>query len=517
MDADDSNADVVDFQARRAARAAGLDPYQRARLMHADIRHPLGPVRLCEDLSADDLRGSLLLENARLLLGKLKDGGQRATAKGNLNREFVRALAAEMRMPERYIELQPYIKVTREGDVWPLETLRVVLRVAGLVRKYKGTFQITRRGLDLSTEHAAGRLQTHLFRTFFGTCNLAYLDNMDDDAWLQGTFVYSLWMIGRLAEGWTAMRTIWDVILAEANPGRLAHERALREAGPASHLLDRPFWRFETRIVRPLMDFGLLEARRNPDTAGEAPRRRIDPDQVRKTSLFDRFVSFELDETTATQGLGRTGAQRTKESILQVDGNVARVKVTLKGVQPPIWRRIEILTSVTFREFSDVIVAALGWSNSHLHEFEIGRRGDPGQRSIGMTDELDEVDRFFGPPLEDDRQVTLADALKVGGRMTYCHDFGDNWEFQILVEAIAPAEEGTVHPRVIAGRRAAPPEDCGGTWAYEELVALLSRGEGAGEDEHVQWLRECHPYFSPEEFDLAAANKAVLDPTPYWE
>ena len=86
----------------------------------------------------------------------------------------------------------------------------------------------------------------------------------------------------------------------------------------------------------------------------------------------------------------------------------------------------------------------------------------------------------------------------------------------MLVEAILPAGEDMVYPRVTAGRRSAPPEDCGGAWAYEELLASLGRAEAADEDEHVQWLRECHPNFSPEEFDLAVANQAVLDPTPYW-
>ncbi len=520
METNDSHSNVVDLQARRAARAAGaagLDTHQRTLLMHADIRDPRGLVRLREDLTSDELQESLLLTNARLLLAKLKDGDQRATAKGNLNREFVRAMAADMRMPERYREWQPYIKVTREADVWPLETLRVVLQVAGLVRKYKGAFRITRRGLDLSSDEAAGGLYAHVFRSFFGTFNLAYLDNMEEDLWLQATFPYSLWMIGRLTESWTDIRTLWDLIAADTSPGRQARDHALREAGAASYLLDPPVWRFDTRIVRPLMDFGLLEGRENPEKAGDVPRRRVQVEQVRKTPLFDRLVSFGLGEMTAPRGVGRTGGQSAKGGLVS-GSKVARLKVTLKGVRPPIWRRIEIPTSFTFRELSDVIVAALGWSNSHLHEFEIGRRGYPGQRSIGMTEELDEVDRFFGPPLEDDHQVVLADVLKAKGRMTYSHDFGDNWEFEVLVEAILHAGEDTIYPRVTAGRRSAPPEDCGGVWGYEELVAALGRTGGGAEDEdeHVQWLRECHPYFSPEEFDLAAASEAVLDPTPYW-
>ena len=371
---------VVDFLRPWAERVASLDPYQRRRLMRAQLDNPHGPVRLREALSADDLEQSAFLTNARLLLSKLRDSEQRATAKGNLNRSFVLAMAAAMRMPERYLEWQPYIKVTREADVWPLEILRTVLQVAGLIRKYKGAFRITHRGLELSGEGQAGMLFAHLFRTFFGRFNLAYLDNMEDDPLLQATFPHSLWMIGRLADGWMDIRRLREMILMEAAPEQLAHERDLERAGVPPHLADEPLWRFETRIIWPLIDFGLLEGRVNPEVADDKARRRTESQQVRKTPLFDRFVGSELAEgpqlVPAHAGAGT---------------QIARLKVTLKGIRPPIWRRIEVPLSYSFRELSDVIVAAFCWSNSHLHEFEIGRRMEPGERSIGMAEELERV------------------------------------------------------------------------------------------------------------------------------
>jgi hypothetical protein len=81
---------------------------------------------------------------------------------------------------------------------------------------------------------------------------------------------------------------------------------------------------------------------------------------------------------------------------------VARLKVTLRDIRPPIWRRMEVPLSFSFRDLSDAIVAAFAWSNSYLHEFEIGKRGEPGERCIGMPDEMDLGLRFFGPPIEDD-------------------------------------------------------------------------------------------------------------------
>ena len=474
------------------------------RLGRTDARDSLGPMRLSEDVSLGELEQSTFLTNARLLLGKLKESEQRATAKGNLNREFVRLMAAEMRMPERYREWQRYIKVTREADVWPLDELRTVLQVAGLIRKYKGAFRITRRGLELSGEARVGALFAHLFRTFFGRFNLAYLDDGVEDPVLQATFPQSLWAIGRLADEWTSVRKLLERVL-------LATDQPCGE-----------LFRFRHRIVWPLLDFGLLESRMDPDVTDPLRRLGTETEQVRKTPLFDRFVQFEATGTVVP------GTE------------IARLKVTLKEIRPPIWRRIEVPLTYSFRQLSDVIVAVFGWSNSHLHEFEIGRKMEPGERSIGMPDPLDDFPRFFGPPVEDDRKVGLAEVLGPGGRLVYRYDFGDDWALTILVEDVSPAVDLMIYPRVTGGRRSGPPEDCGGVWGYEEIVAAMAGDPGAGaavgagtgaaddadddddygdaeEADRLEWLREQYPYFSPEEFDLGTVNEWVRQPQPFWE
>ena len=215
---------------------------------------------------------------------------------------------------------------------------------------------------------------------------------------------------------------------------------------------------------------------------------------------------------------------------------IARLKVTLNGIRPPIWRRLEVPLEFTFRELSDVILAAFGWTNTHLHQFEVGKRLQPGQRSIGMPDVLDEDEGdflpptdaelarlfpglpkeearlFFPPPLEDETRVTLADVLTSGQRLLYLYDFGDDWRYAVLVEAILSAEKETVYPRVTAGRRAAPPEDSGGVWGYEHLLTVLAEPTQEEDAELLDWLRDQYPYFAPEEFDLAAADEAGARP-----
>ena len=113
--------------------------------------------------------------------------------------------------------------------------------------------------------------------------------------------------------------------------------------------------------------------------------------------------------------------------------------------------------------------------------------------------------------------MRLAGVLKTGERLTYSYDFGDGWQFDVLVESMLPAVEGTVYPHVTNGRRSAPPEDCGGVWGYEEILAAFTGATDGVDAERLEWLREQYPYFSPEEFDLATANEWVHDPEPFWE
>jgi hypothetical protein len=213
---------------------------------------------------------------------------------------------------------------------------------------------------------------------------------------------------------------------------------------------------------------------------------------------------------------------------------IARLKVTLQGIRPPIWRRLEVPVDLSMARMSDVILAAFGWSNSHLHEFEVGKRMQAGRRRIGMPD-LDDEDvlpptddelaalfpwlaaesarLYFSPPLEDEGRLRLAELLASEQRLHYIYDFGDNWRHAVSIEAIFPAEIETAYPRVTAGRRSAPPEDCGGVSGYKHLLAVLA---DPGDEEYAE-LRQWCPCFQPEEFDLAAADEAVRHPPAYWE
>jgi hypothetical protein len=145
----------------------------------------------------------------------------------------------------------------------------------------------------------------------------------------------------------------------------------------------------------------------------------------------------------------------------------------------------------------EVIQAAFGWWNYHLHEFEIAHR------RYGVPDS----DFAFGPPTIDERTTRLTD---VAGEVTsfhYTYDFGDDWRHKITVEKVDPAGHGTTVPDCIAGRRACPPEDCGGPGGYQDLLASLT-GDPASGDDRIDF--DGHDFdpggFDPGDFALNLAN-----------
>ncbi len=163
------------------------------------------------------------------------------------------------------------------------------------------------------------------------------------------------------------------------------------------------------------------------------------------------------------------------------------VKVFTYGIQPQVWRRFSIDTSVTFIELSDAIQAAMGWENKHPHEFRHGK----GRRLVDVIGPVGLQDQTLGE-FQDEAQITVADYLgrkRLPLRMLYRYDFADEWIHEVVFEK---REDGEGPPQMIDGARACPPEDFGG--AFQFMQAL------AGE---IEWM---NPGYEPEKFDLTAVN-----------
>jgi hypothetical protein len=175
---------------------------------------------------------------------------------------------------------------------------------------------------------------------------------------------------------------------------------------------------------------------------------------------------------------------------------VYQLKVTLKNIRPPIWRRLLVPSTATLAELHRIIQSAMGWEDGHLHGFEIdGKQFQPASDEDGIF-------AFDGP--DTDTTVPLRDVVRgEGSKFSYTYDFGDTWEHVILVEKVLPVEAGVTYPRCIKGKRACPPEDCGGPWGYGHLLEVLANPGDPEYEEMTEWMP---PDFDPETFALKAIN-----------
>ena len=176
---------------------------------------------------------------------------------------------------------------------------------------------------------------------------------------------------------------------------------------------------------------------------------------------------------------------------------IVTLKVTLTGSRPPIWRRLMVPGSMTLGDLHQAIQIAFGWYNSHLHAFDIeGRQfGDP---------ELMEGDGDYAY----ENRKTLNALIKAGvGRFDYTYDFGDDWEHRIVIEKPRPVVPGQFYPACVAGKRAGPPEDCGGVPGYEELIEIMKDPAHPEREERLEWIGG---EFDPEAFSLPEINAAIV-------
>jgi Plasmid pRiA4b ORF-3-like protein len=161
---------------------------------------------------------------------------------------------------------------------------------------------------------------------------------------------------------------------------------------------------------------------------------------------------------------------------------IVQIKIKLLGVtKPPVWRRVQLRADTRLDQLHEILQAALGWENYHLHAFSFGD-GEFGPRDPELA--LD---------FSDERQVTLGELTDLGARFRYTYDFGDNWEHEILVEDLLDPDPHTHthYPILVAAKGACPPEDSGGPWGYTDLKAILPRLANPSDEQHqemLEWL-----------------------------
>jgi len=186
---------------------------------------------------------------------------------------------------------------------------------------------------------------------------------------------------------------------------------------------------------------------------------------------------------------------------------VHTLKVTLRHVKPPVWRRILVRSETRLSAVANLTILAMGWDGYHLHSFET-----PDRTRYGIPDR-DDLPMFgFGRPTLDESKHKLGDVLPaVGSKLRFDYDFGDGWEHDLVVEAIGRPESASTYPLCVAGKRACPPEDCGGPWGYQEMLEALADTKHERHAELVEWIGD---EFDPAEFDADEVTELMQSVRP---
>ncbi|MBN1942202.1 MAG: plasmid pRiA4b ORF-3 family protein [Phycisphaerae bacterium] len=236
---------------------------------------------------------------------------------------------------------------------------------------------------------------------------------------------------------------------------------------------------------------------------------------------------------------------------------VYEIRITLNGSKPPIWRKVAVSSDITLGELHEVIQIAMGWTNSHMHQFILqsknpkpvqqkqpnstvtvekkvielpdGRKGyvistKPCDDSVTPKPVESALPWFntsarnfvtkttpWGDPTEmegeDEKTVTLGEVCpKVKSKLIYEYDFGDDWEHTIEVQKIVTPEPAGKYPICLSGKKACPPEDCGGIWGYYEMLDAVGNPKHDSHKEMIEWIGD---HFDSDAFDLEEVN-AIL-------
>ncbi len=171
-----------------------------------------------------------------------------------------------------------------------------------------------------------------------------------------------------------------------------------------------------------------------------------------------------------------------------------QLRVTLKYLKPEIWRGLLVPDTATLAQLHRLLQVAMGWSNSHLHEFQIAkaRYGIPDGEWPG------------GSPTHNEKHFTLVNVLgnKVK-KFDYLYDFGDGWEHEVRVEKTLPVTNPPPYPQCTGGANACPPDDVGGVPGYADFVAAVLDPTHPEHDAMLEW---CGGSFDPHAFDIDQVN-----------
>jgi len=263
------------------AEMGGLSPDQVSRLIYLPWDDDNFPLKFNKKLKLSELKNSVFFANATTFLKTLIESKNEnaATAKGNLNRKFVKLIFDKLIISEGHKKaILEYNKVINETDVFPLHVVRIVCQSAGLIQKRKNKFLVLKKHHSLLADERAGELYVLLFNSYFTIFNIGYVDRFPELDCIQHTIAYSIYRLGEIADKYVSVVELAEEILLPA---------VLKEVKEGISQYVKVEWILHSRIFEPLKDFGLV------DCKYKQFKGYSQLEKVKKTELFDRFVGCE--------------------------------------------------------------------------------------------------------------------------------------------------------------------------------------------------------------------------------
>jgi len=175
--------------------------------------------------------------------------------------------------------------------------------------------------------------------------------------------------------------------------------------------------------------------------------------------------------------------------------------ITIADIEPAIWRRLLLPEDLNFAQLHEVIQAAFGWTDSHLHHFIVGGL-------VVGAPEFDE-DGYNRHQTLNASEVFLRDLLihdLDAVKILYQYDFGDSWRHWITFDSQLTEAPGETYPLLVDGRRSAPPEDVGGPPGYERF---LEAWRDPKHEDHKAMRTWAGRTFDPDAFDREKTQKTI--------
>ncbi|MBI1312016.1 helix-turn-helix domain-containing protein [bacterium] len=239
---------------------------------------------------------------------------------------------------------------------------------------------------------------------------------------------------------------------------------------------------------------------------------------IRRQPGVPRSIEILIDPDSIPKWMGKR-ITRTQRVWMRVDPKtdrteqaggrravIYRFKITLQETDPVIWRRIET-PDATLGKLHELIQTSMGWTNSHLHQFEIA-----GTKYTDPRFMMDALDDFGATDYSGLRVSDLVASHGSRLRMRYEYDFGDSWQHEVVLEEVTESQPGIKYPRCTDGERACPPEDVGGVWGFADFVAAITDPDRNEHEDMLEWSGS----YNPANFDATMATRRMRKGLPVW-